>query len=119
MSRAPKTQPKADRIWVCHGCCCGTMRKHPDVDHRRLRRIIKRRGAEAGCRVTVTDCLGPCGQGNIVVVRRGGEIRWFRKMHSRKRTKRLTRFLLDGGDLTALPPALEALRMRQRDGRRP
>jgi (2Fe-2S) ferredoxin len=117
-SSAPTEGPR-DRIWICRGCCCGTRRKHPGVDHEELRRLLRTRGEALGCKVRTTDCLGPCGQGNVVVVRRGGTVRWFRKMNSPKRTKRLLRHLRDGGDLAALPPKLEALRLRGRDGRKP
>ncbi len=117
--RRDRSAVPRDRIWICRGCCCGTTRKHPGVDHRAIRRLLRRRGEALGATVRTTDCLGPCGQGNIVVVRRAGEIRWFRKVNSPKRAKRLLRHLRDDGNVTALPPKLERLHLRNRDAKKP
>ncbi|MFD5825287.1 hypothetical protein [Lentzea sp. NPDC060358] len=53
------------RITVCRGCCCGTERKHPDVDHDRQLALLRSRLAA----VTVADCLDACEVSNVVVVR--------------------------------------------------
>ncbi len=66
---------------MCRGCCCGTPRKHPDVDHdAQLRALRSRLGAGA---VRTADCLGPCGDSNVLVVlpsgtgrRAGGRPAW-------------------------------------------
>ncbi|WP_433498615.1 hypothetical protein ACQP1K_27690 [Sphaerimonospora sp. CA-214678] len=51
-------------IVVCRGCCCGSSRKVPWLDHdAQLRRL-----AEVAD-VRVTDCLDVCEQANVVVVR--------------------------------------------------
>ncbi|MEV0318524.1 (2Fe-2S) ferredoxin domain-containing protein [Streptomyces sp. NPDC050658] len=70
---------------VCRGCCCGNSRKNPGVDHEwQLARLQAAAAASAGrFAVRTSDCLGPCGQANIVVVqpsregrRRGGKAVW-------------------------------------------
>lgn len=51
------------RVTVCRGCCCGTRRKHPDVDHDRQLDILRAAGS-----VRVSDCLNACDRSNVVVV---------------------------------------------------
>ncbi|WP_461030694.1 (2Fe-2S) ferredoxin domain-containing protein, partial [Streptomyces sparsus] len=72
-------------IVVCRGCCCGDSRKHPGADHVwQLDRLRAAAATSAGTlSVRTTDCLGPCDQANIVVVRpsaagrrRGGRAAW-------------------------------------------
>jgi hypothetical protein len=54
---------------VCRGCCCGTSRKHPTVDHDTQVEAL-RAAAEGQGSVTVVDCLGRCDRSNVVVVKR-------------------------------------------------
>ncbi|MGV9882827.1 (2Fe-2S) ferredoxin domain-containing protein [Streptomyces sp. NPDC003006] len=70
---------------VCRGCCCGDARKNPGIDHDwQLERLRSAAAASRGrFAVRTSDCLGPCGQANIVVVqpsnegrRRGGRAAW-------------------------------------------
>lgn len=65
--------PERD-VLLCRDCCCGTAKKHPDVDHRAQRDEIEalddpagRRGARV--RVRVVDCLDECDRSNVVLVR--------------------------------------------------
>ncbi|MDI2128416.1 (2Fe-2S) ferredoxin domain-containing protein [Yinghuangia seranimata] len=52
---------------MCRGCCCGTA-KVPGVDHDgQLRGLAAALGADTA-RLRVSDCLGPCAYGNVVVV---------------------------------------------------
>lgn len=54
-------------VLVCRGCCCGT-----DDEARAARHIAALRDAVSGLpkgRVTVTNCLGPCSERDIVAVR--------------------------------------------------
>jgi hypothetical protein len=54
-------------VFLCRGCCCGTHRKHPHLDHTaQLWRLREHIGPRA--RVRVSDCLGPCERSNIAVV---------------------------------------------------
>jgi hypothetical protein len=52
------------RVTVCRGCCCGTERKHPEVDHERQLAVLRARVAS----VRVADCLDACEVSNVVVV---------------------------------------------------
>jgi (2Fe-2S) ferredoxin len=53
------------KITVCRGCCCGTARKHPDVDHAYQLQVLRSRLPA----VLVADCLDACEVSNVVVVR--------------------------------------------------
>ncbi len=54
-------------VTVCRGCCCGSLTKHPDLDHRaQLERI--RAGVGSSGRVRVSDCLDACERSNVMVV---------------------------------------------------
>lgn len=110
---------KRAKVWVCRGCCCGTRKKHPGVDHDALLATL-RAGAEAGgAKLAVTDCLGPCGQGNIVVVRADGDICWFRKMNGLDATEALADHVAAAGSLRRLPAALAKRTIPKRAGRKP
>lgn len=106
-------------VWVCRGCCCGTAKKHPDAPHDRLLEVARQGGRDAGAKVKVTDCLGPCGQGNIVVARAEGRIRWFRKMNDEPSTAALVAHLGAHGSLADLPRGLARKVMPKRDDRKP
>jgi (2Fe-2S) ferredoxin len=62
---------------LCRGCCCGSRRKHPKVDHDAHLHRLRTRVAGLG-RSRTSDCLGPCERSNVAVVvpsrsaRRGG-----------------------------------------------
>lgn len=65
-------------VLVCRGCCCGTVGKHPDVDHRdHLARLRAATSTARSTKVWEVDCLGPCERSNVVVVRTGATRRWF------------------------------------------
>ncbi len=54
---------------MCRGCCCGTA-KHPEVDHdAHLARVQAAVAGRADTRMKVVDCLGPCSDSNVVLVR--------------------------------------------------
>ena len=70
---------------VCRGCCCGDAAKHPGTDHQgQLARLRAAAVASDGrFAVRTSDCLGPCGQANVIVVqpstegrRRGARATW-------------------------------------------
>jgi (2Fe-2S) ferredoxin len=56
-----------NKLTVCRGCCCGTDKKHPDVDHEG--QLTRLRAAVGADRVLVADCLDSCDFSNVVVVR--------------------------------------------------
>jgi hypothetical protein len=54
-------------VTVCRGCCCGTVAKHPGVDH--AGQLTRLRAALAGvAALRVSDCLDACERSNIIVV---------------------------------------------------
>lgn len=59
-------------VLVCRGCCCGTARKHPDVDHDQQLQAWRDAAARSGAVVRSVGCLGPCSTSNVVVVRSPG-----------------------------------------------
>jgi len=108
-------------VWVCRGCCCGTQKQHPGVPHDRLLQAARSGARESPrkVKVKVTDCLGPCGQGNIVVARASGRIRWFRRMNDEASTTALLAHLGAHDSLAGLPQGLSHKVMPKRDGRKP
>ncbi|MEU2156271.1 (2Fe-2S) ferredoxin domain-containing protein [Streptomyces sp. NPDC019396] len=72
-SAAGAPAPRAARpctLVVCRGCCCGDGGKHPGTDHEaQVRRLREAAAASEGrFAVRTSECLGPCGQANVVVV---------------------------------------------------
>ena len=57
---------------VCRGCCCGTERKHPDVDHEAQVEVLAAAARAGGGHCRVVDCIDECWASNVVVVRRSG-----------------------------------------------
>ena len=53
-------------VTVCRDCCCGSPRKHPDVDH--AGQVARLRQALGAAGVRVSGCLDACARSNIVVV---------------------------------------------------
>ncbi|MCW2642145.1 MAG: hypothetical protein JWP76_4451 [Dactylosporangium sp.] len=59
--------PQQCVVTICRGCCCGTMVKHPGVDH--AGQLTHLRTALTGiAAVRVSDCLDACERSNIIVV---------------------------------------------------
>lgn len=57
------------RVSMCDGCCCGTTRKHPGVDHAGIRNLLAAAVASTGGRSRSVACLGVCERSNVVLVR--------------------------------------------------
>ncbi|WP_127554446.1 hypothetical protein [Actinoplanes sp. OR16] len=99
---------------VCRDCCCGSLRKHPSVDHDGQLRAL--RGAlEPEHRVRTSQCLDVCSQSNVVVVqpdpvarRAGAKPVWFGLVHDDVVLNDLVGWVRDGGPGVApLPAVLE------------
>lgn len=108
-----RTPTSGDHVWLCRGCCCGTGAEHPGVDHRGQERSLRQGARRAGLGFQTTGCLGACGQGNLVVVRRGGLVRWYRRMLGPGPTTDLLEHLEHGH---ALPASFQRHLMPSRDG---
>ncbi|MEM9037189.1 MAG: hypothetical protein AAGD18_21540 [Actinomycetota bacterium] len=85
-------------VLVCHGCCCGTERKHPDVDHDGHRAHLAEAAERAGGRLRTVDCVGPCERSNVVIVRRGSERHWFGELRHDDEIERLGEWIAAGAD---------------------
>jgi len=108
-------------VVVCRGCCCGDGTKNPGTDHAgqlsRLRRFAESRPAEALVRTT-PDCLGPCAQANVMVVRpsavgrrHGGRPVWLGLVRDQTAVELIETWLCAGGPGAAPIPASLALQM--------
>jgi (2Fe-2S) ferredoxin len=111
------TSPNRSGVVVCRGCCCGDPRKDPRTDHsaqlRRLEGIADERPTQVSVRTS--DCLGPCNQANVVVVRpsslgrrSGGRPVWLALIRDLAVLDLLEDWLADGGPgLAPVPDLLE------------
>ena len=110
--RCPDRAPL--RVALRRGCCCGTVKKRPDVDHdaQRLRLHALAGAGTIVCRET--DCLGPCDSANVLVVdptpharRAGARSTWFGEV-SDDQLDLVVDWISDGGPgIVPLPAGLE------------
>ncbi|MCP9943626.1 (2Fe-2S) ferredoxin domain-containing protein [Streptomyces somaliensis] len=105
---------------VCRGCCCGDARKNPGTDHAGQLERLRRAAAASDGRLAVrtSDCLGPCGQANVVVVqpstearRRGARAAWIGWVLDDDCLDELLAWVEAGGPGAAEPPAALVLQM--------
>ncbi|MEM7275783.1 MAG: hypothetical protein AAF547_22095 [Actinomycetota bacterium] len=90
------------RVLICRGCCCGSDRKHPDLDHDRQVAAIS-----AVAHTRVVDCVDECSYSNLVIVRpEPGQSIWLGRLNSPLLTEELCEWL-DAGAPQPLPPVLE------------
>ncbi|WP_236241318.1 (2Fe-2S) ferredoxin domain-containing protein [Streptomyces sp. CC228A] len=121
--RRPWIRPGAGRpcsLVVCRGCCCGNADKHPGTDHAGQLERLREAAAASGGRLAVrtSDCLGPCGQANIVVVqpstearRRGARAAWIGWALDDDCLDDILAWVAAGGPGVAEPPATLTLQM--------
>ncbi|MFB4309578.1 hypothetical protein [Actinomadura sp. GTD37] len=107
----PGAPPPRCTITVCRGCCCGTDRRNPGVDHDRLERRLRLQLAR-DVRLRYTDCLGPCTQANVIVVNpsakgraAGGRAAWLGRILDVDAVDDITTWANAGGPGVANPPA--------------
>ncbi|WTW93882.1 (2Fe-2S) ferredoxin domain-containing protein [Streptomycetaceae bacterium NBC_01309] len=101
-------------VSVCRGCCCGSA-KITGVDHEAQVRALRAALAPSAARLRVTDCLGPCAQGNVIVVQpsprgraRGGRPVWLGTVNDAAATGDIAAWTGDGGPgIAQLPPVLD------------
>ncbi|HEY5836590.1 (2Fe-2S) ferredoxin domain-containing protein [Streptomyces sp.] len=95
---------------VCRGCCCGTSRKVPGLDHAaQLTDIREALDGLAGVRVS--DCLDACERANIVVIQpsaagraAGGRPVWLGLVNDPDATADIAAWIRAGGPGLADPP---------------
>lgn len=101
-------------ITVCRDCCCGTLRKHPDVDHDLLFEQLGVR-TSGHAQVRASGCLLACEHSNVVVVlpspagrRAGGRAVWLRQVLGLGAVDSIARWVRRGGPgVVDLPEDLE------------
>jgi hypothetical protein len=114
-SAAPTTATSASergpRIRMCRGCCCGTERKHPDVDHDGIAEVLEKDiGPDA--ETLRVDCLWACDLSNVVVInpaanarRLGARPAWIPGVNSVQRARVIAEWVRRGGPGIAEAPA--------------
>jgi hypothetical protein len=107
MRTSSRPRPCGPRVLICRGCCCGTARKHPAVDHDA--QVIALHTAVAGHgTVAVVDCLGRCDRSNVVVVKRSRRpALWIGPVLDEATTATLAIWLQDGAP-DPIPAAIDA-----------
>lgn len=104
-----RTARPSPRVLVCRGCCCGSTRKHPEIDHEEQVVAIS-----SVARTRVVDCVDECSHSNLVIVRpRPGESIWLGSLNSDTLTDELCDWL-DASAPMPLPANLEALAFERR-----
>lgn len=88
-------------VLLCRDCCCGTERKHPEVDHAAQEQALRSAAAEGGGRVIRTRCLGVCERSNVVVVKTAYNTYWFGGILTPEKTRAISRFIETGGATSA------------------
>lgn len=84
-------------VLVCRDCCCGTERKHPDVDHAAQEQTLREAAAMSGSRVIRTRCLGVCERSNVVIVKAARTTFWFGGVLAPEDLAAVTTFIRSGG----------------------
>ncbi|CAL9560333.1 hypothetical protein SUDANB121_04638 [Nocardiopsis dassonvillei] len=116
------------RLTVCRGCCCGTRKKVPGVDHKAQLARLSAIDDHAGRTVPVrtSKCLGICFQANVVVVQpsqaghaAGGRPVWLGEMTEEKLLDALDDWIFDGGPGLAPLPAVLADHVTSKDAKKP
>lgn len=114
--------PLGPLVTVCDGCCCGTERKHPGVDHAGLRDRLAGGMGEAD-RFRVSDCIDACERSNVVVVtpspagrRAGGRPTWVGGVVVPSAVDGIVAWVRAGGPGVAEPPPDVALMTFPRPG---
>jgi (2Fe-2S) ferredoxin len=109
--------PSVPTVTLCRGCCCGTERKHPGVDHAGQVDRLRRDTAGAG-RVRISDCLDACAQSTVAVVSpsragrvAGGRPVWLLGVLDRDTEDEISEWVRAGGPGLADPPGMLDLRI--------
>ena len=105
------------KLTVCRGCCCGTRKKVPGVDHKAQLARLSAIDDHSARRVPVrtSKCLGICFQANVVVVQpsqegraAGGRPVWLGRMTEDKLLDAVDDWIFEGGPgIVPLPAVLE------------
>lgn len=116
------------KLTVCRGCCCGTKKKVPGVDHKAQLARLSAIDDHSARRVPVrtSKCLGICFQANVVVVQpsqegraAGGRPVWLGQMTEDKLLNAVDDWIFDGGPGIAPLPAVLEEHVTSKDAKKP
>ena len=116
------------KLTVCRGCCCGTEKKVPGVDHAAQLARLSGIDDHAARRVPVrtSTCLGVCFQANVVVVRpsaqgraAGGRPVWLGRMTQDALLEAVDDWIFEGGPGLAPLPAVLETHVTSKDAKKP
>ena len=113
---APPSRDDTCTLTVCRDCCCGSLDKHPDVDHDG--HLAALRAGAGPHRVRVSECLSVCERSNVLVVqpcpaarRRGARPVYLGDVLDGAALDAVTSWLAAGGPgVAAMPDRLHAHR---------
>ena len=104
-------RPSTPGLTVCRGCCCGSGRKHAGVDHAALLDRLSDGVAVHGL-VRTSECLGPCAESDVVVVRPAPDARragarpvWLRAVLDDRTADAVVTWVREGGPGRAERPS--------------
>ena len=104
-------EDRGPRVRICRGCCCGTRRKHPDVDHDAIAEVLRDEIGERA-ELLAVDCLWACDLSNVVVVNPSASARsagarpaWLARVDTVERARDIATWVRAGGPGAADPPA--------------
>ena len=116
------------KLTVCRGCCCGTRKKVPGVDHKAQLARLSAIDDHSARRVPVrtSKCLGICFQANVVVVQpsqegraAGGRPVWLGQMTEDKLLDAVDEWIFEGGPGIAPLPAVLEEHVTSKDAKKP
>lgn len=116
------------KLTVCRGCCCGTKKKVPGVDHDAQLARLSAIDDHSAHRVPVrtSKCLGICFQANVVVVQpsavgraAGGHPVWLGEMTEDDLLDAVDDWIFEGGPGLAPLPAALADHVTSKDAKKP
>ncbi len=104
-------------VLVCRGCCCGTD-KHPDVDHDRQLALLRAAARAGQVELRVTECLGPCGNSNLVALwHADGSRSWLGEILDAEATGALVAWIATGAGSADRPKPLDRRSLHRLDPR--
>ncbi len=101
-------------VLLCRDCCCGTARKHQDVDHAAQEQRLQEACDRSRVTLRRTSCLNRCEVSNVVVVRTTHGPLWFGHVLDAELTEHIAMLIECGAD-EPLPPVLAACRVEPGD----
>ncbi len=113
-------RPVLAQVMVCVGCCCGrTDKGHPAVPEDWLKAEWKARKLLPAVHVSISRCLGPCTESNVVLVTTPEEQLWLGNLARRADYAALLAWATDcahSAALAELPRSLRSLALDRYGG---